>query len=58
MASISLKNIARTIRRLLDTNEEKFTVNWYYDTDDEILREEGSEISEILHKKFNFIPKN
>ena len=56
--SISLKNIARTIRRLLDTNEEKFTVNWYYDTDDEILREEGSEISEILHKKFNFIPKN
>lgn len=56
--STSLKNIVRTIRGLLSTNPDKFTVNWYYDTDDEISQEEGLEMSEILQKKFNFIPKN
>lgn len=56
--SISLKNIVRTIRALLESNKDKFTVNWYYDVDDEIAHEEGIEMSEILHKDFNFIPKN
>ncbi len=56
--SISLKNIVRTIRALLATNPDKFSVNWYYDVDDEISHEEGIEMSEILHKKFNFIEKN
>lgn len=56
--SISLKNIARTIRDLLEKNHENFTVNWYYDVDDEISHDEGLEMSEILKKKFNFIQKN
>lgn len=56
--SISLKNIVRTVRALLAANPDKFTVDWYYDSDDEISHEEGIEMSEILHKKFNFIPKN
>lgn len=56
--SISLKNIVRTVRGLLESNKDKFTVNWYYDVDDEISHEEGIEMSEILHKEFNFIPKN
>ncbi|MCQ2960157.1 MAG: DUF1987 domain-containing protein [Bacteroidales bacterium] len=56
--SISLKNIVRTVRDLLETNKDQFTVNWYYDVDDEISYEEGVEMSEILHKPFNFIQKN
>lgn len=55
--SISLKNIVRTVRALLSTNPDNFVVNWYYDLDDEISQEEGLEMSEILHKKFNFIAK-
>lgn len=55
--SISLKNIVRTVRALLATNPDNFEVNWYYDVDDEISQEEGIEMSEILHKKFNFIAK-
>lgn len=55
--SISLKNIVRTVRALLATNPDNFEVNWYYDVDDEISQEEGLEMSEILHKKFNFIAK-
>ncbi len=56
--SISLKNIIRMVRDLISTNPDKFTVNWYYDADDEISHEEGVEMSEILQKKFNFIQKN
>ena len=55
--SISLKNIVRLVRDLISTNFDKFTINWYYDIDDEISHEEGIEMSEILHKNFNFIPK-
>ena len=55
--SISLKNITRTIKDLLSANKEGFTVNWYYDADDEISHEEGVQMSEILGKKFNFIAK-
>ena len=55
--SSSLKNIVRTVRDLLLTNPDKFTIEWYYDVDDEISHEEGKEMSEILHKKFIFIPK-
>lgn len=55
--SISLKNITRTIKDLLSANKDGFTVNWYYDADDEISHEEGIQMSEILGKKFNFIPK-
>ena len=55
--SISLKNITRTIKDLLSANKDGFTVNWYYDADDEISHEEGVQMSEILGKKFNFIAK-
>ena len=55
--SISLKNIVRLVRDLISSNFNGFTINWYYDIDDEIAHEEGIEMSEILHKKFNFIPK-
>jgi hypothetical protein len=55
--SSSLKNIVRMVRDLLLTNPERFTIEWYYDVDDEISHEEGMEMSEILHKKFNFISK-
>ncbi|MBR5433661.1 MAG: SiaC family regulatory phosphoprotein [Bacteroidales bacterium] len=55
--SISLKNITRTIKDLLAANKDGFTVNWYYDADDEISHEEGVQMSEILGKKFNFISK-
>ncbi len=55
--SISLKNITRTIKDLLAANKDGFTVNWYYDADDEISHEEGVQMSEILGKKFNFIAK-
>lgn len=55
--SISLKNIARLVRDLISPNFDKFTINWYFDMEDEISHEEGVEMSEILHKKFNFIPK-
>ncbi len=55
--SISLKNIVRLVRDLISPNFDKFTINWYYDIDDEISHEEGIEMSEILHKNFNFIPK-
>ncbi len=55
--SISLKNIVRLVRDLISSNFDGFTINWYYDIDDEISYEEGIEMSEILHKKFNFIPK-
>lgn len=55
--SSSLKNIVRMVRDLVLTNSERFTIEWYYDIDDEISHEEGKEMSEILHKKFIFIPK-
>ena len=55
--SISLKNITRTIKDLLAANKDGFTVNWYYDADDEISHEDGVQMSEILGKKFNFIAK-
>jgi hypothetical protein len=55
--SVSCKNLLRLLRQIISINPSKVTVEWSYDSDDEALKDEGEELSEILKKEFVFIEK-
>ncbi len=50
-----LAEILGTIKNLHDKGLN-YTIEWHYDTDDDIIREAGEELSEVLEIKFNMIP--
>lgn len=50
-----LTEILSTIKNLHNKGLN-YTIEWYYDTDDDIIREAGEELSEVLEIKFNLVP--
>jgi hypothetical protein len=54
---------ARILLMILQTAQEvkksgkSLTINWYYDANDENIRESGSDFASLVHEPFNFIIK-
>ena len=50
-----LAELLSTIARMKDKGLQ-FSVEWYYEADDENIREAGEDLAEITETKFNMIP--
>ena len=54
---------ARILLMLLQTAQgikkhgNNLTINWYYDENDENIRESGNDFASLVKEEFNFIPK-
>ena len=54
---------ARILLMLMQTaqkikkNGKILTINWYYDENDENIRESGADFASLVHEEFNFICK-
>lgn len=50
--SSSLKNIVRLIKSIIEHTQDALTIEWCYESDDDLAHEEAVEISEIVKKDF------
>ncbi|MFO7869599.1 MAG: DUF6272 family protein [Bacteroidales bacterium] len=55
--SASLKNLVRFVRAVIASTSENLRVNWGYDGEDELSRDDAVEISKIVGKDFILIEK-
>ncbi len=53
-SSKCLFEVMKRFNRIKESGRE-ITVNWYYETDDDDIREVGEDFSDILQLRFNFI---
>jgi hypothetical protein len=54
----TIRCLAEILRAVKDLHEKglNYSIEWHYDADDDIIREAGEELSEILEMEFDMIP--
>ncbi len=55
----TIRCLAEILNAIKDLNGKglNYSIEWHYDTDDDIIREAGEELSDVLNMKFLMIPE-